>query len=86
MTADARRATPLVPPHLSPGDRIRFVSPSSTPDRDLVARGAEVLTGSGLQVEIGEHAFEPQPATVPLGTTATIDPADGTLTVAAAVG
>jgi muramoyltetrapeptide carboxypeptidase len=57
MTA-ARRATPLVPPHLSPGDRIRFVSPSSTPDRDLVARGAEVLTGWGLQVEIGEHAFD----------------------------
>ena len=46
------------PPRLRPGDRVRFVSPASTPERGTVARGAEILTGWGLAVEIGVHAFD----------------------------
>ena len=37
---------------------MRFVSPSSPPDRDQVRRGASLLTSWGLQVEIGTHAFD----------------------------
>src|ERR1700736_905540 len=48
----------LKPPRLRPGDRVRFVSPASTPERAMVARGAEILTGWGLTVEIGAHAFD----------------------------
>ena len=50
--------TVLIPPRLEPGDRVRVVSPASTPDLDLVARGVEVLTGWGLQVELGQHVFD----------------------------
>jgi muramoyltetrapeptide carboxypeptidase len=48
----------LKPHRLRPGDRVRFVSPASTPEREKVARGAEILTGWGLTVEIGLHAFD----------------------------
>jgi muramoyltetrapeptide carboxypeptidase len=44
-------------PRLVAGDRVRFVSPASPPSREAVARGAEVLTGWGLQVELGRHVF-----------------------------
>jgi muramoyltetrapeptide carboxypeptidase len=47
----------LTPPPLRPGDRIRFVSPASPPDRDRVLRNAETLQGWGLRVDFGEHAF-----------------------------
>ncbi|AVA22396.1 LD-carboxypeptidase [Rhizobium sp. NXC24] len=47
----------LTPPLLRPGDKIRFVSPASPPDRDLVLRQAETLRGCGLEVDFGEHAF-----------------------------
>lgn len=50
--------TVLIPPRLAPGDRVRVVSPASTPDRDFVARGVEALTGWGLQVELGRHVFD----------------------------
>jgi len=43
---------------LRSGDRVRFVSPASSPDREQVARGAELLTSWGLRVEIGKHAFD----------------------------
>jgi len=43
---------------LRPGDRVRFVSPSSTPDRAKVALGTRILESWGLQVEIGPHAFD----------------------------
>jgi muramoyltetrapeptide carboxypeptidase len=42
---------------LRPGDKVRFVSPASTPDRDAVQRSAETLKRWGLEVEYGEHAF-----------------------------
>jgi muramoyltetrapeptide carboxypeptidase len=57
MTSTAVQ-TAVLPLRLEPGNRVRFVSPASTPDRELVARGVEVLTGWGLQVEIGDHAFD----------------------------
>ena len=47
----------MFPHKLRPGDKIRFVSPASTPDRDAVLRGAETLIRWGLEVEYGEHAF-----------------------------
>jgi muramoyltetrapeptide carboxypeptidase len=47
----------LMPPPLRPGDKVRFVSPASTPDRDRVLRNAEILKGWGLNVDFGEHAF-----------------------------
>jgi muramoyltetrapeptide carboxypeptidase len=46
------------PPRLRPRDRVRFVSPASTPDPAQVARGAEILAAWGLAVEIGVHAFD----------------------------
>ncbi|MDQ6776199.1 MAG: LD-carboxypeptidase [Actinomycetota bacterium] len=34
------------------------MSPASTPDRDKVALGVELLTSWGLVAEVGEHAFD----------------------------
>ncbi|WP_197679754.1 S66 peptidase family protein [Microlunatus soli] len=45
-------------PRLQAGDRVRLLSPASTPDEDLVARGVALLRQWGLQVEIGQHAFD----------------------------
>lgn len=45
------------PASLKPGDKIRFVSPASTPQREAVLRGAERLEEWGLRVDFGEHAF-----------------------------
>jgi muramoyltetrapeptide carboxypeptidase len=45
-------------PRLDRGDRVRIVAPACTPDREHVARGVEVLTSWGLQVELGEHVFD----------------------------
>ncbi len=45
-------------PRLRRGDRVRCVSPASTPDRDAVRRGAAMLERWGLRVEIGPHAFD----------------------------
>ncbi|WP_432939573.1 S66 peptidase family protein [Kribbella sp. CA-253562] len=47
-----------LPSRLQPGDRVRFVSPSSRPDRALVTRGAELLASWGLEVELGRHVFD----------------------------
>ena len=47
-------------PRVRVGDRVRFVSPASTPDREAVARGAELLRSWGLDVEIAPHAFDTQ--------------------------
>ena len=48
----------LKPPRLKPGDRVKFVSPASTPSQRGVRRGTEILAGWGLRVEIGAHAFD----------------------------
>lgn len=47
-----------IPGRLRAGDRVRFVSASSPPDRMRVARGVELLESWGLRVEIGAHAFD----------------------------
>jgi muramoyltetrapeptide carboxypeptidase len=47
----------LSPRKLRSGDKVRFISPASTPDRDGVLRCAETLKRWGLTVEYGEHAF-----------------------------
>jgi muramoyltetrapeptide carboxypeptidase len=54
----AHGLTALAPPRLQAGDRVRFVSPASPPEREQVLRGAELLTSWGLTVEIGRHAFD----------------------------
>ena len=46
------------PPKLNPGDKIRFVSPASTPSRDHIDNCAQMLTDWGLQVDIAPHAFD----------------------------
>ena len=43
---------------LQPGDRVKFVSPASTPELESVAQGARILEGWGLKVEIGAHVFD----------------------------
>jgi muramoyltetrapeptide carboxypeptidase len=48
----------LTAPRLQPGDRVRFVSPASPPDREKVADGARLLERWGLKVEIGAHVFD----------------------------
>ncbi len=56
---DIERQSPAVlPPRLRPGDRVRFVSPASPPNREGVERGAELLTGWGLRVEIADNVFD----------------------------
>ena len=47
----------LQPQKLKPGDKVRFVSPASTPDQAAVQRSSEILKSWGFEVEYGEHAF-----------------------------
>ncbi|MEV4759229.1 LD-carboxypeptidase [Micromonospora sp. NPDC049559] len=49
--------TPVRAAALRPGDRVRVVSPGSTPDPALMARGIEILRGWGLRVELGAHVY-----------------------------
>ena len=48
----------MKPPRLQRGNRVRFVSPASTPDREEVAVGARMLESWGLRVEFGVHCFD----------------------------
>lgn len=48
----------LRPRKLVPGDRVRFVSPASPPDRDIVLQQAAILESWGLRVDFGAHAFD----------------------------
>lgn len=50
-------ASSIRPGRLRVGDKIRFVSPASTPQREAVLRGAARLEAWGLRVDFGEHAF-----------------------------
>jgi muramoyltetrapeptide carboxypeptidase len=47
----------LLPPTLRAGDKIRFVSPASTPDESGVLRRKAVLESWGLKVDLGQHVF-----------------------------
>jgi muramoyltetrapeptide carboxypeptidase len=57
MTRVAPDDAVLMPARLKIGDKVRFVSPASTPDRAAVWRRAAVLESWGLKVDVGEHAF-----------------------------
>lgn len=48
----------LVPAPLRAGDKVRFVSPASPPERDNIEAKAKVLRSWGLEVDFGPHAFE----------------------------
>ena len=55
MTASA----PILwPPHLKSEDKVRFISPAGTPDREEVQRRARIIKAWGLKVDFGEHAFK----------------------------
>jgi muramoyltetrapeptide carboxypeptidase len=45
-------------PRLQPGDRVRLVSPASTPSSAAVRHATSVLHGLGLEVECGQHVFD----------------------------
>ena len=47
----------LLPPTLRAGDKIRFVSPASTPDESGVLQRKAVLERWGLKVDLGQHVF-----------------------------
>lgn len=46
-----------VPRSLRPGDKVRFVSPASTPDREAVLARAQILESWGLTVDFGQHVY-----------------------------
>jgi muramoyltetrapeptide carboxypeptidase len=46
-----------VPEKLSPGDKVRFVSPASPPDREAVVSRARILESWGLAVDFGRHVY-----------------------------
>lgn len=48
----------ILPPRLQPGDRVRLVSPASTPTREGVDQIIKIMKSWGLQPEIGDHAFD----------------------------
>ncbi len=45
-------------PALKPGDKIAYLSPGSTPDRAAVAKRVAILESWGLEVVMGQHAFD----------------------------
>ena len=47
----------LLPSPLQVGDKVRFVSPASTPEKEAVLQGAKVFESWGLDVDFGAHAF-----------------------------
>ncbi len=50
----------LIPPPLRAGDTVRFVSPASTPTRDMVERRATIFEEWGFNVQFAAHAFDQQ--------------------------
>ena len=54
----AKRPEPRLSPRLQPGDKVRFVSPASTPDRAGVAAAVDVFARLGIHTEIAPHAFD----------------------------
>ncbi len=47
----------VCPRPLVPGDKVRFVSPASTPEREPIEQAAELLRGWGFEVDFGKNAF-----------------------------
>lgn len=54
----AMRHDVLLPAKLEPGDRVRLVSPASTPTREGLDQCASLLASWGLRVEIAPHALD----------------------------
>ena len=52
-----RRPNALRPICLQAGDRVRLVSPASTPSQEGVNRCLRLYESWGLRVEVGQHAF-----------------------------
>lgn len=52
------RPRAVLSPMVRPGDRVRLVSPSSSPSDEWLATSIETLTGWGLRVEVGDHALD----------------------------
>ena len=48
----------LVPKKLRVGEKIRFVSPASTPDEREVVERAKILEDWGIKVDFGQHVFK----------------------------
>lgn len=48
----------FVPAPLKPGDKVRFISPASPPNKGGIEARAEILRSWGLEVEFARHAFE----------------------------
>ena len=53
-----QKTSTLIPSRLQPGDRVRLVSPASTPTREGVAKCVEIMKGWGLHPEVGKHVFD----------------------------
>jgi muramoyltetrapeptide carboxypeptidase len=51
-------STVVLPQKLKPGDRVRLVSPASTPTHNSVAKCVEIMKGWGLKPEVAPHAFD----------------------------
>jgi muramoyltetrapeptide carboxypeptidase len=49
--------SPVFPPKLRAGDKVRFVSPASTPDEPAVFERVKILEDWGLKVDLGRHVF-----------------------------
>lgn len=49
---------PLFPAKLKRGDKIRFISPASTPDKASVLKRADELRSLGFEIDFGRHAFD----------------------------
>jgi muramoyltetrapeptide carboxypeptidase len=49
------------PARLRPGSRVAVVAPSGRVDSDLLAAGGRILTGWGLDVQVGPHALTRHP-------------------------
>lgn len=48
----------ILPPRLQPGDRVRLVSPASTPTHEGIDQVIKIMEHWGLRPEIGAHAFD----------------------------
>ncbi len=57
MEGDSCRQWSVLSPRLGPGNRVRIVSPASPPSRDGIARGIDLPTSRGLQVELDDYVF-----------------------------
>jgi muramoyltetrapeptide carboxypeptidase len=58
MTAKKTSIVAIRPQLLRAGDKVRFVSPASTPQKEAILLRARTLESWGLEVDFGKHAFD----------------------------